>query len=177
MTGVQTCALPIFSAIEKTAKYAIEGRSRAAHPTLRVAVPGSADARPPSVRQKVKVLDADEGKRGSTASQYDNVPGDSASAALEQALERARSQSPRGAAYAHSPRRHAEPSSSPSGAPNAFTFKIQYPGCRCEKRNALPSVKAYVYSQKTQTSHPRSEERRVGKECLRLCRSRWSPYH
>jgi acetyl-CoA synthetase len=27
-------------------------------------------------------------------------------------------------------------------------------------------------------SHPaRSEERRVGKECRRLCRSRWSPYH
>ena len=25
--------------------------------------------------------------------------------------------------------------------------------------------------------HSRSEERRVGKECLRLCRSRWSPYH
>ena len=25
--------------------------------------------------------------------------------------------------------------------------------------------------------YPRSEERRVGKECLRLCRSRWSPYH
>ena len=25
--------------------------------------------------------------------------------------------------------------------------------------------------------HNRSEERRVGKECLRLCRSRWSPYH
>ena len=23
----------------------------------------------------------------------------------------------------------------------------------------------------------RSEERRVGKGCLRLCRSRWSPYH
>ena len=23
----------------------------------------------------------------------------------------------------------------------------------------------------------RSEERRVGKECVRLCRSRWSPYH
>ena len=27
------------------------------------------------------------------------------------------------------------------------------------------------------SSSPRSEERRVGKECLRLCRSRWSPYH
>ena len=26
-------------------------------------------------------------------------------------------------------------------------------------------------------SNARSEERRVGKECLRLCRSRWSPYH
>ena len=27
------------------------------------------------------------------------------------------------------------------------------------------------------SSLTRSEERRVGKECLRLCRSRWSPYH
>ena len=26
-------------------------------------------------------------------------------------------------------------------------------------------------------AHSRSEERRVGKECLWLCRSRWSPYH
>ena len=24
---------------------------------------------------------------------------------------------------------------------------------------------------------PRSEERRVGKECVQPCRSRWSPYH
>ena len=28
-----------------------------------------------------------------------------------------------------------------------------------------------------QKDYERSEERRVGKECLRLCRSRWSPYH
>src|SRR3546814_3072546 len=28
------------------------------------------------------------------------------------------------------------------------------------------------------THHPsRSEERRVGKECVSTCRSRWSPYH
>ena len=27
------------------------------------------------------------------------------------------------------------------------------------------------------TGRMRSEERRVGKECLRQCRSRWSPYH
>src|SRR3546814_15578226 len=25
--------------------------------------------------------------------------------------------------------------------------------------------------------YPRSEERRVGKECVRTCRSRWWPYH
>ena len=30
---------------------------------------------------------------------------------------------------------------------------------------------------KNKEKEVRSEERRVGKECLRLCRSRWSPYH
>ena len=28
-----------------------------------------------------------------------------------------------------------------------------------------------------ESTHQRSEERRVGKECSELCRSRWSPYH
>src|SRR3546814_5821784 len=28
-----------------------------------------------------------------------------------------------------------------------------------------------------QTDRQRSEERRVGKECVSTCRSRWSPYH
>ena len=36
------------------------------------------------------------------------------------------------------------------------------------KRSFTENGKTEVY---------RSEERRVGKECLRLCRSRWSPYH
>src|SRR3546814_19674330 len=27
------------------------------------------------------------------------------------------------------------------------------------------------------SAHGRSEERRVGQECVRPCRSRWSPYH
>src|SRR3546814_1397274 len=32
--------------------------------------------------------------------------------------------------------------------------------------------------QKTNAGRPkRSEERRVGKECVSTCRSRWSPYH
>ena len=34
-----------------------------------------------------------------------------------------------------------------------------------------------VGKHKENKSVQRSEERRVGKECLRLCRSRWSPYH
>src|SRR3546814_6773002 len=29
----------------------------------------------------------------------------------------------------------------------------------------------------TQATEHRSEERRVGKECVSTCRSRWSPYH
>ena len=33
------------------------------------------------------------------------------------------------------------------------------------------------FSYAASTEPLRSEERRVGKECLRLCRSRWSPYH
>src|SRR3546814_14587710 len=45
---------------------------------------------------------------------------------------------------------------------------------------------AIDYQQKTAARHAkqfmrfsqgRSEERRVGKECGRTCRSRWSPYH
>ena len=33
------------------------------------------------------------------------------------------------------------------------------------------------YEERREIMDARSEERRVGKECLRLCRSRWSPYH
>src|SRR3546814_11145669 len=32
-------------------------------------------------------------------------------------------------------------------------------------------------SRKNAQSLPRSEERRVGKECVSTCRSRWTPYH
>src|SRR3546814_13930813 len=31
--------------------------------------------------------------------------------------------------------------------------------------------------QDAEALQPRSEERRVGKECVSTCRSRWSPYH
>ncbi|KAF6372714.1 USP6 N-terminal like [Rhinolophus ferrumequinum] len=114
------------SAVEKTAKYASEGKSRS-HPTFTVTIPSSADPRVSNARQKGKVWDAEEGKRGSNASQYDNVPDSENGASVEEALERAYSQSPRSIVYAHSPRKHAEPSSSPSKAPNKFTFKVLPP--------------------------------------------------
>ena len=44
----------------------------------------------------------------------------------------------------------------------------------------VDAIKEYKWALKGPTATPigtRSEERRVGKECLRLCRSRWSPYH
>src|SRR3546814_16902968 len=33
------------------------------------------------------------------------------------------------------------------------------------------------FQQPQHTARARSEERRVGKECVSTCRSRWSPYH
>ena len=44
------------------------------------------------------------------------------------------------------------------------------------KLNELTQEKEAV-EQQLEEKMERSEERRVGKECLRLCRSRWSPYH
>src|SRR3546814_5034021 len=49
-----------------------------------------------------------------------------------------------------------------------------------EKRDEFLRVQAAFtpQGQTKLTPHPqRSEERRVGKECVSTCRSRWSPYH
>ena len=35
----------------------------------------------------------------------------------------------------------------------------------------------FPFGPRVQTRYARSEERRVGKECMVQCRSRWSPYH
>ena len=57
---------------------------------------------------------------------------------------------------------------------------------RAEKKNDIEKLEYYRdYIANASRYNPdisegkksRSEERRVGKECLRLCRSRWSPYH
>ena len=54
-------------------------------------------------------------------------------------------------------------------------------GLRITQCAALLETKYKTFNWKSQPcgrkALGRSEERRVGKECLRLCRSRWSPYH
>lgn len=114
------------SALERPAKYTIEGKNRSVHPTLASA----AENRMTNSRQKMKVWDAGEGKRGSNASQYDNVSGseNENGASAEEAPERAYSQSPRSTTHSNSPRKHAESSSSPPKVPNKFTFKVQSSG-------------------------------------------------
>src|SRR3546814_12893214 len=42
----------------------------------------------------------------------------------------------------------------------------------------LPTASTHIHPNATRTRKLlRSEERRVGKECVSTCRSRWSPYH
>ena len=52
---------------------------------------------------------------------------------------------------------------------------------KTKKLVAGPKIitRGFTYSKDSEEliNGTRSEERRVGKECLRLCRSRWSPYH
>src|SRR3546814_19339867 len=44
-------------------------------------------------------------------------------------------------------------------------------------RARLPDVPVEEAQQSPVELDPRSEERRVGKECVSTCRSRWSTYH
>src|SRR3546814_6535753 len=45
-------------------------------------------------------------------------------------------------------------------------------------KKKAPTAKVTPFYKKTiGYGLPRSEERRVGKECVSTCRSRWSPYH
>src|SRR3546814_10015472 len=38
-------------------------------------------------------------------------------------------------------------------------------------------LRPFVHRKEAAAAGPGSEERRVGKECVSTCRSRWSPYH
>src|SRR3546814_18845695 len=50
--------------------------------------------------------------------------------------------------------------------PRLGRFSEQFPGIRLHLSGSNDPADIY-----------RSEERRVGKECVSTCRSRWSPYH
>src|SRR3546814_13129910 len=53
-------------------------------------------------------------------------------------------------------------------------------GLRRRKVTSLspdPAAQALAFENLAQKMRHRSEERRVGKECVSTCRSRWSPYH
>ena len=56
----------------------------------------------------------------------------------------------------------------PMGNPDALMENIK------KAKANLGTIKTISSSQPPRT---RSEERRVGKECVQPCRSRWSPYH
>ena len=56
---------------------------------------------------------------------------------------------------------------------NVIDYATGYCKARFYKKNESSAIGAKGIFKKVW----RSEERRVGKECLRLCRSRWSPYH
>ena len=45
------------------------------------------------------------------------------------------------------------------------------------ERHFVPDQDRNIYSHTKSYVSTRSEERRVGKECVSTCRSRWSPYH
>src|SRR3546814_5437829 len=62
-----------------------------------------------------------------------------------------------------------------AGHPDGFELEARYPAMN------VYGVDLSLMMQKVQKDVAkagiRSEERRVGKECVSTCRSRWSPYH
>ena len=51
------------------------------------------------------------------------------------------------------------------------------PASLIEAMNATMSTSLRLFIGVAEVLAARSEERRVGKECQSVCRSRWSPYH
>ncbi|XP_041269360.1 USP6 N-terminal-like protein isoform X1 [Onychostruthus taczanowskii] len=113
--------------MEKTMKLTAEVKGRPANHSGLGPPPSPGEMQPLNVKQKVRVLDADEGKRGSNASQYDNVSEDETEDenVVEEMLERAHPQSPRHVAFSNSPRKQTEKIPAPLKIPNNYTFTSQ----------------------------------------------------
>src|SRR3546814_11017273 len=50
-------------------------------------------------------------------------------------------------------------------------------GVKREKRRGILLTAVHIDLDQIESEAERSEERRVGNECVSTCRSRWSPYH
>ncbi|NXH74724.1 US6NL protein, partial [Hydrobates tethys] len=111
--------------IEKTMKLTAEVKGRPINHSALGPPPSPGETQPLNVKQKMRVLDADEGKRGSNASQYDNVPEVENENLVEEMLERAHPQSPRHVTYSNSPRKQTEKIPTPLKIPNNYTFTSQ----------------------------------------------------
>ncbi|XP_052645883.1 USP6 N-terminal-like protein isoform X1 [Harpia harpyja] len=113
--------------IEKTMKLTAEVKGRPINHLVSGPPQSPGETQPLNVKQKMRVLDADEGKRGSNASQYDNVPevDNESENLVEETLERARPQSPRHVTYSNSPRKQTEKVPTPLKIPNNYTFTSQ----------------------------------------------------
>src|SRR3546814_1469783 len=58
--------------------------------------------------------------------------------------------------------------------PISWKGLVEEPGARDSASRSAPSA---GYPCPARAANVRSGERRVGKECVSTCRSRWSPYH
>src|SRR3546814_21191347 len=66
----------------------------------------------------------------------------------------------------------------PERATHAPRFLLLYGSLRERSFSRLAAEEAaHILSALGGETRMRSEERRVGKECVSTCRSRWSPYH
>src|SRR3546814_20310522 len=58
------------------------------------------------------------------------------------------------------------------------TVALVFQHAACSRSRTSGAAQTQAYAPRAGTNDKeRSEERRVGKECVSTCRSRWSPYH
>ncbi|XP_062990814.1 USP6 N-terminal-like protein [Elgaria multicarinata webbii] len=114
--------------IEKTTKLTMEIKSRSANHASSGTPPSpGGEVQPLNIKQKIRVLDVEEGKRGSNASQYDNVPGADLENenSVDEALERATLQSQKSTAFSSNSRKLTEKRYSPPKISNSYAFSSQ----------------------------------------------------
>src|SRR3546814_14486113 len=69
---------------------------------------------------------------------------------------------------------------SPPGSPPPEPYRVWLSEIMLQQTttaHAAPYFEKFVARWPSVEALARSEERRVGKECVSTCRSRWSPYH